>query len=296
MKAGYLSEFFTGVSIKRLSAVEADAARSNQHEFNGDKGLKTLFGPEKQEYDGLFIYLGDNDDEPVVADGSLTWYDARERHPTRSEYRLYFPTTTVSLCAAEGDLLVIGMRPDRTILVLIVQGESTIANQVLWLFSVNVEEDQGFSTREELETEQDRIGFAARFILEQIGVPIESTEDTFLDKILERFGPKFPSTYDFSSFARSTLPDINPKEHPDSTVMAWMEREEILFRTLEKHIIGDRLTQGFGGDIDGFLSFSLSVQNRRKSRVGFALENHMEVIFTAFGLKYARTKITEGRS
>src|ERR1700733_13445048 len=106
MKAGYLSEFFTGVAVKRLSAVEADAARSNQHEFNGDRGLKGLFGLERKELQGLFIYLGDNDDEPVVADGPLTWYDARENHPTRSEHRLYFPTTAVSLCAAEGDLLV----------------------------------------------------------------------------------------------------------------------------------------------------------------------------------------------
>jgi hypothetical protein len=78
--------------------------------------------------------------------------------------------------------------------------------------------------------------------------------------------------------------------------MAWMEREEILFRTLEKHIITERLTQGFHDDVDGFLSFSLSVQNRRKSRVGFALENHMEVVFTECGIQYQRGANTEGRS
>jgi EcoRII C terminal len=296
MKAGYLSEFFTGVAIKRLSAVEADASRSNQHEFNGDRGLKSLFGLDRQEMQGLFIYLGDNDDEPVVADGPLTWYDAREKHPTRSEHRLYFPTTAVSLCAAEGDLLVIGKRPNDSVLVLIVQGESTIASQVLWLFNVNLEDHQGFSTREELETEQDRIGFAARFILEQIGVPVEATEDTFLDKIIDQFGAKFPRTKEFSAFARSTLSDVNANQNPDAAVMAWMEREEILFRTLEKHIIAERLTQGFHGDVDGFLSFSLSVQNRRKSRVGFALENHMEVVFTECGIRYERGAVSEGRS
>jgi hypothetical protein len=296
MKAGYLSEFFTGVAIKRLSAVEADAARSNQHEFNGDKGLVRLFGLGRQELQGLFIYLGDNDDEPIVADGPLTWYDARERHPTRSEHRFYFPTTAVSLCAAEGDLLVIGRRPNDSVLVLIVQGESTIANQVLWLFNVNLEEHQGFSAREELETEQDRIGFTTRFILEQIGVPVETTEDTFLDRIIGEFGAKFPRTKEFSAFARSTLSDIDARQNPDAAVMAWMEREEILFRTLEKHIIAERLTQGFQGDVDGFLSFSLSVQNRRKSRVGFALENHMEVVFTECGVQYQRGANTEGRS
>ena len=78
--------------------------------------------------------------------------------------------------------------------------------------------------------------------------------------------------------------------------MAWMEREKILFRTLEKHIIAERLTQGFHGDVDGFLQFSLSVQNRRKSRVGFALENHMEVVFSESRIRYQRGTISEGRS
>jgi hypothetical protein len=296
MKAGYLSEFFSGIAMKRLSAVEADVTRSNQHEFNGDKGLKRLFGLERKEFQGLFIYLSDNDDEPVVGDGLLTWYDARERHPRRSEHRLYFPTTAVSLCAAEGDLLVIGRRPDDSVLVLVVQGDSTISNQVLWLFSLNLEGHHGFSAREEMETEQDRIGFAARFILEQIGVPVETAETTFLDRIISRFGAKFPRTREFSEFARSTLPDVNPILDPDAAIMAWMEREEILFRTLEKHIIAERLAQGFQEDVDGFLAFSLSVQNRRKSRVGFALENHMEVIFSESGIKFERAAVSEGRS
>ena len=57
MRAGYLSEFFTGVAIKKLSAVEADVSRSHQHEFNGDLGLKKLFGRERQEFTSHFIYL-----------------------------------------------------------------------------------------------------------------------------------------------------------------------------------------------------------------------------------------------
>jgi hypothetical protein len=89
---------------------------------------------------------------------------------------------------------------------------------------------------------------------------------------------------------------MDARQHPDSAVIAWMEREEILFRTLEKHIIAERLRKGFHNDTDGFLSFSLSVQNRRKSRVGFALENHMEVIFQQLEIRHKRGAITEGRS
>src|SRR5437899_2273896 len=202
MKAGYLSEFFTGVALKTLTAVEADTARSNQHEFNGDAGLMRVFGKAngKQVYKTRFIYLND-DDDLVVDTATMTWYNARERHPTRTEHRLYFPTTQVSTCAAEGDLLVIGKRPDNSVLVVIAQGGSTIANQVQWLFSVAPDGHPGFSVREELETEQDRIQFASTFILEQIGIVVETTEENYLDTMLKKFGGTFPKTKEFSEYA-----------------------------------------------------------------------------------------------
>lgn len=274
MKAGYLSQFFSGVALKKLSAVEVDTARSHQHEFNGVQDLVSLFGraTEKHSFPAKFIYLTDDDDQPVVEDSSVTWYDARLKHHTRSEHRLYFPTTNVSLCAAEGDLLVIGKRPDGSVLVVIAHGGSTIANQLQWLFGVPQTEFQGFSVREELETEQDRIQFASTFILEQLNIVVETSEETHLDKMLNRFGATFPPTREFSAYARSTSPDVDPFADPDGALMAWMEREEILFRTLEKHLLAERLSKGFVGDSEGFLQYSLSVLNRRKSRVGLALE------------------------
>lgn len=298
MKAGHLSEYFTGIAAKRLSAVEADVFRSNQHEFNGVEGLKRIFGSAtgKQKFPAKFIYLTDHDSEPVATDGFLTWYDAREKHPVRSEHRLYFPTTTVSECAATGDLLVIGRRPDGSVLVVVAAAGSTVSNQIEWLFGLNELEFPGFSIREELETEQDRIEFASRFILEQIGVVVETAEDTFLEDMLRRFGGSFPPTREFSEYARGTLRDVSALDHPDATLMAWMEREEILFRTLERHLLAERLSKGFDNDVDGFVSFSLSVQNRRKSRVGLALENHVEQILVAQGVRHARAAVTENRS
>ncbi len=80
--------------------------------------------------------------------------------------------------------------------------------------------------------------------------------------------------------------------------MAWMEREEQLFRRLERKIVAVRLTEGFAGSdgVDAFLSFSLSVQNRRKARAGSALENHLEAIFVARELRFARGAVTENRN
>jgi hypothetical protein len=133
MKQGYLSQYFKGVAVKKLSAVEADTAFSNQHEFNGVNSLKELFGTERKKLVAKFVYLDDGDEDPVISDGFLTWYDARENHPTRTEYRMYFPTTFVSICAAAGDSLFVCLRPDDTALVVIAENHSTIGNQLLWL-------------------------------------------------------------------------------------------------------------------------------------------------------------------
>lgn len=303
MKKGYLSQYFNGVALKQLRAVEVDMTSSHQHEFNGVGGLREILGePEgKVRYEAKFLYLTDYDDDPIIEDGFLTWYDARqkarlEKDVMRWEYRLYFPTNQVLQCATVGDLLLIAKRPDNTLLAIVAEQETTIAKQIMWLFGFSDLSHPGFSIREDLETEQDRIEFASRFILESIGIVVESLEETWLDTMLDKFKGIFPTTREFSAFARSTLKDINPQDGPDDVLMAWLEREEILFRTLERYFISDRLAQGFNGDVDGFISFSLSVQNRRKSRVGLALENHLECLFISFDMHYSRTAITENKA
>lgn len=73
-----------------------------------------------------------------------------------------------------------------------------------------------------------------------------------------------------------------------------------MFRRLERRIVAHRIADGFhapeGADVDGFLSFSLSVQNRRKARVGQALENHLEAIFIANDIRHRRGAATENRN
>ncbi|CAJ2744899.1 Type-2 restriction enzyme EcoRII [Burkholderia pseudomallei] len=309
MKRGYLSEYFEGVAAKRLSAVEADETRSNQHEYQAITRMLEFMGrpEENTRLPARYVYLDDDDPDPIVEDAFLTLYNCRKGQfrngkPRSAEFRFYFPTTNVSLNASEGDLLFIAKKRDGGLLVIIAENGSSIGRQIEWLFGFADLAHPGFSVKSELETEQDRIEFASRFILENIGIAVETSEDTYLEEMLKRFAGRFPTTREFSAYARSTLKDLSPKEAPDLVLMAWMEREEILFRTLERYLIADRLSQGFadnaksGVDVDGFLSFSLSVQNRRKSRVGLALENHLELLFAECGIRYARTAVTENKA
>jgi hypothetical protein len=77
--------------------------------------------------------------------------------------------------------------------------------------------------------------------------------------------------------------------------MCLYEKEEILYRTLEKHIVGEKLKTGFY-DVDDFFDFSKSAQNRRKSRAGLALENHLEFLFQQNDIRYDRAPVTENKS
>lgn len=298
IRRGLLADYFSGVAVKRLSAVEADASRSNQHEFNGVNELRRILGTKRARFPARFVWLGD-EQEAVSEDGYLTWYDAREQHPTRSEYRLYFPTTLVSGLASEGDALFIARRTDGSVMVVITSAATTIQNQLLWLFGMPDQPSFRFEAQEITRDSEGQLDFAVRYILDELGIEIEEPEADQLDALVERFGLAFPTTKVFSAFARSTLPDVSPLTDPDAVLLAWMEREEMLFRRLERRIVSEKLRDGFmageAADVDGFLGFSKSVQNRRKSRAGFALEHHLEAMFGAHEIRFDRGAVTEMR-
>ncbi len=116
-----------------------------------------------------------------------------------------------------------------------------------------------------------------------------------LGEMQTRFGGDFPTTIEFSDFARETGVTVDPVADPDEALITWIEWEYELFRVLEKQIVELRLKQGFE-EVDEFLSYSLSVQNRRKSRTGHALENHLIRIFTDNGLRFSNSCETENKS
>ena len=303
MKKGYLSQYFDKVAFKSLGAVETDYQGSHQHECNGVKDLREMLGMPsgKVRYPAIFLYITDEDDETLSEEGTLTWYDARENHPTRTEWRLYYSPNTPMQHAEEGDALFIAKSAaTETLLVVIAEKDSTASSQLQWLFGISGQINPQFSVRAELESEQDRLDFAARFILEQIGVSIDESDENYLEAMLMRFKNQFPTTAEFSLYARSTLPDVNCLDSPDSALSAWMEREEILYRTLEKHLVGEQLKKLISKEnnlleTEPFLNLAMSTFQRRKARAGSALENHLEEIFRKFKISYTRNGITEQR-
>lgn len=300
---GLVADHFAGVGAKYLTAVEVDRLRSNQHEFQGVSAFRRFLGEpaDKRTYPARFLWLDDElADEPVESiEAFCTWSDVRRDNPGRSaEYHLYYAAEAnpVVHLASEGDLLFVAKTSDEELLVLVCLAETTIAQQLLWLFGLDMSGAKP-GAREIKRKDSREIGYSALAVLAAIGIEIQPAEQDAFDKLLDTFGLAFPSTAVFSSFARSTVSDVDPITSPDVTLVKWMEHEEALFRHLERQILADRLAEGFvgddGADVDAFISFSLSVQNRRKSRAGWAFGHHVDAILSAHGLAYKREATTE---
>jgi hypothetical protein len=279
IRRGLLSDYFDGAVVKKLTMVETVSPRSNQHEFQGTKPLRRLLGDaDRRRIPARFVWLG-TEQEGITDDGFLSWSNVRKGKLRAPEYHLYYSDNDVTEVMKEGDTLFLAMRPDGSAMVIVTPADSTIQNQLLWLFGVEEQPQLEFIVREITADQAIEVDFAARYILDELGIELEEPEADRFDSLIEKFGLRFPTTREFSALARSSVSNSSIIDAPDETLLAWMEREEQLFRRLERHIVDARLRAGFmaaeGADVDGFLSFSLSVQNRRKSRAGQALENHL---------------------
>ena len=297
MKRGQLRRYFTGVAAKRLTAVDAEPASSNQHEVGTTRAMREQFlGTTKSHFRTIFIWLG-QDRESFRIEGTATHYDARRLQPRRAaEWRLYYPSNSVTEVMKEGDMLFLAGGSDLETLYFIVTSQaSTSERQLSWLFDL-YPQDGPFVSRS-LAGDEGELDFAGRFILEELELDVEVHDEDRLDEIIEPFGTHFPSTRDFSSAARRTAPEVNAEDDPDTALIAWLDHEEAMFRRLERRIVTERLGKWFEGnetpDVDEFVKFSLSVHNRRKSRMGYALENHLGAIFQASRIAYVRGAVTE---
>ena len=297
MQRGQLSDYFEGVGVKRLSAVDAEPKTSNQHEVGTTKKMRDGFLGEthQEKFTAIYIWLG-GDQEGFTEESRATHYDARINKPRRTpEWRLYYPSNPVTEAMNAGDTLFLAKDQGGVLWFIVAPEGSTSEQQLFWLFGLRPE-DKSFVSRE-FSNEEPALDFAARFILDEIGVEFEEPEADKLDSIVEKFGTTFPKTSAFSDLARLTLPEVRAEDDPDAALIAWLDHEEALFRRLERKVVSSRIEAGFvddtGTDVDGFISFSLSVQNRRKSRMGHSLENHLAAVLRAHDIRHVRGAVTE---
>ena len=290
-----LSDVFTAVAHKQLTAVDLPDMGSNQHELNGTAVLRGFFGTSEPTRGAVLWHRFADDEEPTADSGEFTFYDARAKSADRtgrSEWRFYYEGRFLD-CAGVGDTLVLAKTPTGKLFGLVFQRDSAWLRAAKVLFGI-ADSSAVFDEISGEELTARELQFTRQRILNELQlelvVPAIPTDETL---VLERFGPRFPTTREMSQFAREQV-QVDARR-PDETLVRWLEREEQLFRALENHIIGDRLRSGFD-TVDIFVEYSLSVQNRRKARMGFALQNHLQELFDAQGLRYTAQARTEANN
>ena len=82
MRRGQLRDYFAGVGVKRLTAVDAETRKSNQHEVGTTRDMRRQFLGEIQRrtFRAIYVWLGEEQDG-FTAEGTATHYDTREKQP-----------------------------------------------------------------------------------------------------------------------------------------------------------------------------------------------------------------------
>jgi hypothetical protein len=101
---------------------------------------------------------------------------------------------------------------------------------------------------------------------------------------------KFPSAEDLVQFALERRPARG--RTPDERLLIRRACEEQLFYSVERIALLPRVRAGFP-TVPDFISYALSVLNRRKSRSGRSLELHLKAIFKEQGVSFSHNEVTE---
>ena len=301
MNQSTLRDLFSAMSAKYLVPVDADPEISHGHEIGGLSSMRECWGSieDRKEIPARFVYLGANGEDPIEANGVLSWYNARRLDSDRGpEWRLYYKENDVTLAMKPGDFIVLAQMKSGNAFCAIAPAASSGEKRLITLFGIA---EIGSFGHIEFEASNDNIplDLESRYILESLGIEFDYEDYRLIGMLTDSFGDEFPTTRVFSRFSRDfakrTKGVVPEATDADTLLLEWYETEELLFRTFEKKQIQARLENPFRTS-DDFIDFAKSIMNRRSSRAGYALENHFEEILSLKGIKNSRGAVTENNS
>jgi type II restriction enzyme len=254
--------------LKFISPNDAGLTGSHQAGFYLPKPVWQMYTPHPPT-------RGTNSEHPVrvvwqdgrVTNSRVKWYGVG----TRAEYRLTrfghdFPFLTAD---SVGNLLV-----------LIPKSLDEFAGYV-------------FDLEEDIDDVLAALGVQPfeRWGVYQEGASRLETEDECIEREFRSFaGPltDFPSGEDFSTATRRLL-EICVRDFgqlaPDDALMRYIHTEYGLFRFVERQMCSPEIVRVFR-DVDDFIATALGIVNRRKTRAGRSLENHVDHLLTRAGIPH----------
>lgn len=244
--------------LKFISPNDVGLTGGHQCGFYLPKSVYQMFTPHpptKGENSKHPVTIEWQDD--IVTESVVTWYGTG----TRSEYRLTRFGRDFPFLAHDtvGDLLVLIPQTENELVAYVLDLEEDI-EEIQAALGVEVHESWG---------------------IYQQGAPQTETEDECVARRFRRFAEaltEFPAVSHFSEESRRALTDCVRRfaaMSADDVLMTSMNAEYQLFRLVERQICQKEIVRVFR-DVDDFLQTASSIMNRRKSRAGRSLENHVE--------------------
>ena len=134
-------------------------------------------------------------------------------------------------------------------------------------------------------------------LIETEAIVPEVQEKLKIDEFISNLTVDFPTSEEMSAATRQIQNDVHDhneyiRTDPDSKLLAWTDFEFKLFRALEYARYGELITHGCAS-VEEFINTANTILNRRKSRAGKSLENHLAAIFDGNNIQYSAQAITE---
>ena len=131
-------------------------------------------------------------------------------------------------------------------------------------------------------------------------VKLETREEEAINRFINSLGPdtKFPETKVMAKIARLIQGEIYNHDdyiriNPDRKLIDWTNEEYRVFKAVEHALEWPTIERGFNS-IDEFIELAKSLINRRKSRAGKSLENHLAALFSGNEIAFESQVVTEG--
>jgi EcoRII C terminal len=120
----------------------------------------------------------------------------------------------------------------------------------------------------------------------------EENEDACVERRIRLFAAeldRFPDNAVFSGATREILTECLKgfsKLSPDKALVKAYSVEYEIFQAVERQVCGNLVSGRLFRNIDDFLKVASSIMNRRKSRAGRSLENHVDTLLSVGGVPH----------